>query len=157
MFFTPRPAASRRFRSSAACFVLILLAVATFASFGLPGSAEAPGTPITATPTIEKGDTSGPADSAGVRSEPVDFGLRKAIGNDAFITLARATIGIVTQMVLDALGAYWQPIENTLDWMQSLSLPTMGWNTDTRGPRPPTVHRGWPAVHRLPGTTAAHS
>jgi len=61
-------------------------------------------------------------------------------------------VGVLTTMLLAALGGCWWPIEITPDWMQSLSklLPT-GWAMDAMHK---LINFGDPAVSAVPHLTA---
>jgi hypothetical protein len=148
MSFTPTSAVPKRLRGGAVSFVVLLLAVVTFASFGLPRSAGAPGTPPDGPP--EGGHYARPEVGHDARPE-VGHDARPEVGHDARLdgghyarheegryaiglldralaTVARATIDVLTRMVAALLGEW------PVDLVQA------------------AVRRGWPAVHRFHGT-----
>ena len=74
------------------------------------------------------------APDPGVPAAPArgDGGVRATARADVFVTIGQAALQALTAAITKIVTGWWPTA--LLDWMQA-------------------VHRGWPPIHRLPGTS----
>ena len=78
----------------------------------------------------------GTAESSGpekIRATVVTGTAWASLRADTFVTAGQAAIRALTAVITKVVTEWW-PMALLLDWMQ-------------------TVHRAWPTIHRLPGTS----
>ena len=130
MFFSPKPV-PKRVSGGVVCLMLIMLGVALFAGFDVLGTVESRG-PDKVSATNSGPSAITPAATGTAAGTGVGTGSAP-IRADALVTIGQAAIQALTAVITKVVTEWW-PTALMLDWMQA-------------------VHRAWPPIHRLPGTS----